>query len=82
MAKRRVYRLHRNGAYLDSFGPYYDERRLIAALREINAATNVLPGEITVHVYEKPEGIGRRYLGPIDATTILMTGEVNEDRLT
>lgn len=69
---------------MSGFGPYHSEKRVVAALRRINGATNIEPGMITVHVYQTTifdRGIGRRYLGPLDATTILMTGAVDESRL-
>jgi hypothetical protein len=70
---------------MDAVGPFHDEAELVDALRQINRRSGVENGEITVHVYRMhifDEGMGRRYLGCMDATTILMAGEVNKDRLT
>jgi hypothetical protein len=70
---------------MDVVGPFHDEAELVVALRQINRRSGVENGEITVHVYRThvfDEWVGRRYLGCMDATTILMTEDVNEDRLT
>lgn len=80
----RLYKLHKNGKPVDEFGPYKNEKNLIDALVEINRATQLEWGELVVHVYETdatPLGIGRRYLGAIDGGTVLMMGEVDEERV-
>jgi hypothetical protein len=81
----RLYRLHVSGEPLDGVGPYEDEDALIDALVEINRSADLGPGDLVVHVYETdatPLGIGRKYLGAIDGSTVLMMGEVDEDRVT
>jgi hypothetical protein len=81
----RLYRLHVGGDLVDGYGPYEDEDALIDALVDINRSTNLDWGELVVHVYETdatPLGIGRKYLGSIDGGTVLMMGEVDEDRVT
>ena len=81
----RLYRLHVNGEPVDGYGPYEDEEVLIDALVDINRSTHLEWGDLLVHVYETdatPLGIGRKYLGSIDGSTILMMGEVDEDRVT
>jgi hypothetical protein len=70
---------------MDAVGPFHDEAEVVDALRRINRCSGVRIGEITVHVYRThifDEGLGRRYLGCMDGTSILMAGDVNEDRLT
>lgn len=84
MPDNRLYKLHRNGEPVDDFGPYEDEEVLIDALIEMNRGPEIDGGELTVHVYETdatPLGIGRRYLGAIDGGTVLMMGEVDEERV-
>ncbi|MFB6249607.1 MAG: hypothetical protein ABEL97_13660 [Salinibacter sp.] len=85
MPDNRLYRLHVGGDRIDGYGPYEDEDALIDALVDINRTTDLEWGELVVHVYETdatPLGIGRRYLGSIDGGTVLMMGEVDEDRVT
>lgn len=85
MPANRLYRLHVSGNPVDGFGPYEDENELIDALVEINRSTQLEWGELIVHVYETDAtslGIGRKYLGSIDGGTILMMGEVDEERVT
>lgn len=80
----RLYKLHKDGEPVEGFGPYKEEAPLIDALVEINRATQLEWGELTVHVYETdatPLGIGRKYLGAIDGGTVLMMGEVDEERV-
>jgi hypothetical protein len=80
----RLYKLHKDGEPVEGFGPYKEEAALIDALVEINRATQLEWGELTVHVYETdatPLGIGRKYLGAIDGGTVLMMGEVDEERV-
>jgi hypothetical protein len=65
-------------------GPFEAEDALIDALLELNRASQFACGEFVVHVYETdatPLGIGRKYLGAIDAGTVLMMGEVDEERV-
>jgi hypothetical protein len=81
----RLYRLHVGGDLVDGYGPYEDEDALIDALVDINRSTDLEWGELVVHVYETdatPLGIGRKYLGSIDGGTVLMMGEVDEERVT
>jgi hypothetical protein len=81
----RLYRLHVGGNLVDGYGPYEDEDALIDALVDINRSTDLEWGELVVHVYETdatPLGIGRKYLGSIDGGTVLMMGEVDEERVT
>jgi hypothetical protein len=69
---------------MDVVGPFHDEAELVDALLQLSRRSGVRSGEITVHVYRThifDEGMGRRYLGCMDATSILMAGNVNEDRL-
>jgi hypothetical protein len=80
----RLYRLHIGGAPADEFGPYEDEDALVDALLELSRSSRFERGDLTVHVYETdatPLGIGRRYLGAIDGGTVLVMGEVDEDRV-
>jgi hypothetical protein len=80
----RLYKLHKDEEPVDEFGPYDDEEALIDALVELNRKSGVGWGEVVVHVYETdatPLGIGRRYLGAIDGGTVLMMGEVDEERV-
>jgi hypothetical protein len=81
----RLYRLHVGGDLVDGYGPYEDEDALIDGLVDINRSTDLEWGELVVHVYETdatPLGIGRKYLGSIDGGTVLMMGEVDEERVT
>ncbi len=83
MSDHRLYRVHINGEPVDGVGPYEDEEQLIEALLEINRSPQ-LQGDLTVHVYKTdatPLGIGRKYLGAISGGTVLMMGEVDEDRV-
>lgn len=85
MPDNRLYRLHVGGNLVDGYGPYEDEDALIDALVDINRSTDLEWGELVVHVYETdatPLGIGRKYLGSIDGGTVLMMGEVDEERVT
>lgn len=85
MPDNRLYRLHVGGDLVDGYGPYEDEDALIDALVDINRSTDLEWGELVVHVYETdatPLGIGRKYLGSIDGGTVLMMGEVDEERVT
>ena len=69
---------------MEGVGPYEEEEPLIDALVEINRADQFKWGQIVVHVYETdatPLGIGRKYLGAIDAGTVLMMGEIDEERV-
>lgn len=80
----RLYKLHKNGAPVDGYGPYEEEENLIDALVEINRASQLEWGQLVVHVYKTdatPLGIGRKYLGAIDGGTVLMMGEVDEERV-
>ncbi|PQJ35153.1 hypothetical protein BSZ35_11600 [Salinibacter sp. 10B] len=83
MSNPRLYRVHVAGEPVDGIGPYEDEEQLIEALLEINRNSQ-LEGELTVHVYKTdatPLGIGRKYLGSISGGTVLMMGEVDEERV-
>ncbi|MEF8796552.1 MAG: hypothetical protein V5A22_13785 [Salinivenus sp.] len=85
MPDNRLYRLHVGGDLVDGYGPYEDEDALIDGLVDINRSTDLEWGELVVHVYETdatPLGIGRKYLGSIDGGTVLMMGEVDEERVT
>ena len=85
MPDNRLYRLHVGGDLVDGYGPYEDEDALIDGLVDINRSTDLEWGELVVHVYETdatPLGIGRKYLGSIDGGTVLMVGEVDEERVT
>jgi hypothetical protein len=80
----RLYKLHKNGEPVENVGPFTDEEHLIDALIQINRSTQLQWGELIVHVYETdatPLGIGRKYLGSIDGGTVLMMGEVDEERV-
>jgi hypothetical protein len=80
----RLYKLHRNGDSVEGIGPFEAEEPLLDALVELNRASQFGWDEVVVHVYETdatPLGIGRKYLGAIDAGTVLMMGEVDEDRV-
>lgn len=83
MSDHRLYRVHVNGDPVDGVGPYEDESTLIEALLELNRNSQ-FEGELTVHVYKTdatPLGIGRKYIGAIDGSTVLMMGEVDEERV-
>ena len=84
MPDHRLYKLRREGEPIEDRGPYEDEDRLIDALVELNRTNQFAWGELVVHVYETdatPLGIGRKYLGTIDGGTVLMMGEVDEERV-
>lgn len=84
VSDHRLYKLHRNGEPIEEVGPFEAEEPLIDALVELNRASQFAWGEVIVHVYETdatPLGIGRKYLGAIDGSTVLMMGEVDEDRV-
>jgi len=80
----RLYKLHRNGEPVEDVGPFEAEEPLLDALVELNRSTQFAWGEVVVHVYKTdatPLGIGRKYLGAISGTTVLMMGEVDEERV-
>jgi hypothetical protein len=80
----RLYKLRREGEPVEGRGPYETEDRLIDALVELSRADQFEWGELVVHVYETdatPLGIGRKYLGAIDGGTVLLMGEVDEERV-
>jgi hypothetical protein len=80
----RLYKIHQNGESVEGVGPFEVEEDLIDALVELNRSSQLAWGEVVVHVYETdatPLGIGRKYLGAIDAGTVLMMGEVDEERV-
>jgi hypothetical protein len=82
--ENRLYKVHKNGEPIDNVGPFEDEGALIDALIQINRSTQLQWGTVIVHVYETdatPLGIGRKYLGSIDGGTVLMMGEVDEERV-
>lgn len=82
--ENRLYKVHKNGEPIQNVGPFEDEGALIDALIQINRSTQLQWGTVIVHVYETdatPLGIGRKYLGSIDGGTVLMMGEVDEDRV-
>lgn len=84
MSDHRLYKLHAKGEPVDGYGPYKDEDRVIDALEEINENTDLSWGDLVVHVYETdttPLGIGRKYLGSIEASAALMHREIPEDLL-
>lgn len=84
MPDNRLYKLHRNDEPIEGVGPFEAEEPLIDALVELNRSAQFAWGEVVVHVYETdatPLGIGRKYLGAIDGSTVLMMGEVDEDRV-
>ena len=83
MPDDRIYRVHVNGEPVEGIGPYDDEDALIEALLEVNRQPR-FDGTPVVHVYKTdatPLGIGRKYLGAIDGDTVLMMGEVDEERV-
>lgn len=59
-------------------GPYPSEDQLLEALRNLNR-TETLSGRM-VHIYERAQ-IGRTYIGKVPASTVLMVGGVDEDRI-
>jgi hypothetical protein len=80
----RLYKLRHQGEPVEGVGPYEEEDRLIDALVELSRTDRFVWGELVVHVYETdatPLGIGRKYLGAIDGRTVLMMGEVDEERV-
>ena len=84
MPDNRLYKLYKDGEPVDGFGPYEEENALIDALLEISSTHSFSRDELIVHVYETdatPLGIGRKYLGAIDGGTVLMMGEVDEERV-
>lgn len=84
MPDNRLYKVHKDGAPIDNVGPFRDEGTLIDALIQISRSTELEWGTLIVHVYETdatPLGIGRKYLGAIEGETVLMMGEVDEDRV-
>ena len=84
MPDNRLYKLQQNGESVEGIGPFEAEEALIDALVELNRTSQLAWGEVVVHVYETdatPLGIGRKYLGTIDAGTVLMMGEVDEERV-
>ncbi len=84
VAENRLYRVHQGGSPIEGVGPFEEEDALIDALIQINQSTHLEEGNLLVHVYETdatPLGIGRKYLGSIDGGTVLMMGEVDEERV-
>lgn len=84
MSTNRLYRLHVDGEPVDGVGPFKREDSLIEALLDLNRNRQFELPTLTVHVYKTdatPLGIGRKYLGAIDGSTVLMLGEVDEDRV-
>lgn len=84
MAENRLYRVHQDGSPIEGIGPFEEEEALIDALIQVNQSTHLQEGSLVVHVYETdatPLGIGRKYLGSIDGGTVLMMGEVDEERV-
>lgn len=59
-------------------GPYPSEEQLLETLRDLNR-TDTLSGRV-VHIYERAQ-IGRTYVGKVPASTVLMVGGVDEDRI-
>lgn len=84
VAENRLYRVHQDGSPIEGIGPFEDEEALIDALIQINQSSRLQGDRLVVHVYETdatPLGIGRKYLGAIEGGTVLMMGEVDEDRV-
>ena len=84
MPDNRLYKVHTDGGAVDQVGPFDDEDALIDALLQLKRASDVNGSTLVVHVYETdatPLGIGRKYLGAIDGATVLMMGEVDEERV-
>jgi hypothetical protein len=81
----RLYKLYKDGEPVEGGGgSYRNEEKLLDALVEISRGSQFEWGQLTVHVYETdatPLGIGRKYLGTIDGGTVLMMGEVDEERI-
>lgn len=73
-----------DGTDFSEFGPYESEESLLSVLRELNRSATIDWSSLTVHVYETDAtslGIGRRYLGAIGASAVLMAGGVDEERI-
>lgn len=84
MSAHRLYKVHVDGKPVEGVGPFSGEDSLIEALLELNRNSELELATLTVHVYKTdatPLGIGRKYLGAIDGSTVLMLGEVDEDRV-
>lgn len=84
MPDNRLYRVHVGGQPIEGLGPYENENSLLDALVEINQSAHLGSSELVVHVYKTdatPLGIGRKYLGSINGQTVLMMGEVDEERV-
>lgn len=84
MSTNRLYRVHVDGEPVEGVGPFDHEDPLIEALLELNRDSRFELATLTVHVYKTdatPLGIGRKYLGAIEGSTVLMLGEVDEDRV-
>ncbi len=84
MPDNRLYRVHVGGKPVEGLGPYDNENALVDALVELNQSAHLKSSELVVHVYETdatPLGIGRKYLGSIGGQTVLMMGEVDEERV-
>lgn len=64
-------------------GTYEDEDRLIALL-QIFSQHHGLPPSLSVHIYKTdgtPLGIGRKHVGAISASSVLMAGTIDLSRL-
>lgn len=84
MSDDRRYKVRFDGQPLEGYGPYESEGALVEGLREIRRSSSIGHGRGVVHVYEDadtPLGVGRTYVGWIDAESVLMTGEVADERL-
>lgn len=69
---------------MEGVGPYESEHALVEGLKEVQQNPNIGHGRGVVHVYEgadTPLGVGRKYLGWIDAVSVLMAGEVVDERI-
>lgn len=84
MSTNRLYRVHVDGEPVEGVGPFKQEDPLIEALLDLNRNRQLELTTLTVHVYQTdatPLGIGRKYLGSIEGSTVLMLGEVDEERV-
>jgi hypothetical protein len=64
-------------------GTHQDPSRLVARL-EVFVRRHGLPQGLSVHVYETdatPLGIGRKHIGAVGISSVLMAGEIDMDRV-
>lgn len=80
----RRFKVRLDGEPVEGHGPYESEEALVEGLEAIHERLDLGHGRGTVHVYEDANtslGVGQTYVGWVDAGSILMAGEVPENRI-